>query len=186
MDGFDQLAATPAAIDALGRLRNVTGEREGPMERHCLRTRYVAEEIARRRGWAIDGEVLLVAAILHDIGIYPAASHGGVYTAEGAALAREILSGHGWSEDRIERCAEAIDRHHDLRRQIARGAEVEALRLADLIDVSGGVIRAGVDRAWLRSLKEAIPRAGLDRELARLLGRALRERPRTVPRIFLR
>jgi hypothetical protein len=186
MDGFDQLAVTPAATDALRRLRDVTGEREGPMERHCLRTRYIADEIARRRGWEIDGEVLIVAAILHDIGIYPAASHGGVYTAEGAALAREMLPGHGWSEDRIERCAEAIDRHHDLRRQLARGAEVEALRLADLVDVSGGVVRAGVDRAWLRSLTQAVPRGGLVGELARLVGRALRERPLTVPRIFLR
>jgi predicted hydrolase (HD superfamily) len=186
MDGFDQLAVTPAARDALGRLRDVTGERDGPMERHCLRTRYIADEIARRRGWGIDGEVLVVAAILHDIGIYPAASRGGVYTAEGAALAREMLPGYGWSEDRIERCADAIDRHHDMRRQLARGGEVEALRLADLVDVSGGLVRAGVDRAWLRSLNRAVPRAGLGRELARLVGGALRERPLTMPQIFLR
>jgi hypothetical protein len=156
------------------------------MERHCLRTRAIAAEIAGRRGWAIDPEVLTVAAILHDIGLYPAVTRGGVYTADGAELAREILPGHGWSEERIERCANAIDRHHDLRSQRGLGNEVEALRLADLVDVSGGLIAYGLDRSWLRSLNAAVPRAGLAGELAREVGRALRERPLTVPQIFFR
>jgi putative nucleotidyltransferase with HDIG domain len=89
--GLDELAVTPAARDALARLRVVAGGVDGPMERHCLRVRRVAAELARRRGWEVDGEVLTVAAILHDIGIYPGASRGGVYTADGAALAREML-----------------------------------------------------------------------------------------------
>jgi hypothetical protein len=156
------------------------------MERHCLRCRHVGAELARRRGWVIDGEVLTVASILHDIGLYPGASRGGVYTADGAALAREILPGHGWSAERVELCAEAIDRHHDLRPQRARGVEVEALRLADLIDLSGGLIALGIDRRWLRELNADVPRRGFARELARELGRAIRTRPLTLPQIFLR
>jgi HD superfamily phosphodiesterase len=39
------------------------------MERHCLRCRHIAREIARRRGWTIDEELLTVAATLHDIGL---------------------------------------------------------------------------------------------------------------------
>jgi hypothetical protein len=37
-----------------------------------------------------DDELLMMAAILLDIGPYPAASRGGVYTADEAALGREI------------------------------------------------------------------------------------------------
>jgi hypothetical protein len=184
--GFDELADTPAVADALARLRAAVGGAGGPMERHCLRARQIAAEICGRRGWAHDPELLTVAAILHDIGLYPAVTHGGVYTAEGAALARELLPAHGWSAVRIERCADAIDRHHELRPQRSRGNEVEALRLADLVELSGGLLRFGLDRRWLRSLNAAVPRSGLIGELAREVGRAVRERPLTMVRIFWR
>ncbi len=186
MDDFDQLASSPAAVAALQRLRAVTGATSGPMERHCLRVRQIAAEIARQRGWSCDAELLTIAAILHDIGLYPGASRGGVYTADGAALARELLQAQGWESARIERCAAAIDRHHDLRSQLSRGTEVEAVRLADLVDLSRGLLRFGLDRRWLRACRREIPRAGFEAELARALGRALRERPTTLPRIFLR
>ena len=183
---FDELALSAAELDALARLRAATGTVAGPMERHCLRCRHIAAELARRRRWVTDGELLTVASLLHDIGLYPSASRGGVYTADGASLARAILPGHGWSAERIERCAAAIDRHHDIRRQLAHGREVEALRLADLVDVSAGLIRFGLDREWLRALQVAVPRDGLWGELRREVGRSLRERPLTLPRIFWR
>jgi hypothetical protein len=156
------------------------------MERHCLRVRLIAGELAGRRGWTVDEELLAIAAILHDIGLYPSVSHGGVYTAEGAEVARELLPRHGWEPARVELCAHAIDRHHDVRPQLACGPEVEAMRLADLVDVSGGVVSFGLPRGWLRGLMRAVPRTGFGAELARELGRALRERPTTLPRIFLR
>jgi predicted hydrolase (HD superfamily) len=186
MIGFESLAQTEAEQDALERLRSVTGVPDGPMERHCLRCRRIAAELARTHGWVIDGEVLTVAAILHDIGLYPAVSSGGVYTRDGADLARAMLPRYAWTDTRIERCADAIDRHHELRSQLHRGPEVEALRRADLIDVSGGLIGFGIDRTWLRRLSREVPRRGFGAELAREVGRALRERPMTLPRIFLR
>jgi len=186
MTGFDELADTPAVADALARLRAAVGGAGGPMERHCLRARRIAAEICGRRGWAHDPELLTVAAILHDIGLYPAVTQGGVYTAEGAALARELLPAHGWSAVRIERCADAIDRHHELRPQRSRGNEVEALRLADLVELSGGLLTFGLDRRWLRSLNAAVPRSGLIGELGREVGRAVRERPLTMVRVFWR
>ena len=183
---FDQLVSTSAERDALARLRQATVTVNGPMERHCLRCRQIARELGSRRQWVMDGELLTVAALLHDIGLYPAASRNGVYTSDGAALAREMLAEHGWSGERIERCADAIDRHHELRSQVARGPEVEALRLADLIDVSGNLLRFGLDKEWLRTLRREIPPDGLLHELRREVGRAVRERPTTLPRIFLR
>ena len=186
MEDYDQLCVTDASKEALAKLREATGVTNGPMERHCLRTRHIAAELAARRHWAVDDELLTIASILHDIGLYPAVSRGGVYTADGAALAREMLPAHGWSEERINRCADAIDRHHEIRNQHARGAEVEALRLADLVELSGTMLRFGLDRAWLTKLYREIPRRGVVGELAKEVGRALRERPLTMPRIFWR
>jgi hypothetical protein len=186
VDDFDALATTPASRDALSRLREATGSAGGPMERHCLRCHHIAAEIARTRGWTVDDELLTVASILHDIGLYPGIASDGVYTADGAALARAIGSAHSWEPERIDRCADAIDRHHDVRSQSGRGPEVETLRLADRVELSGGLLRAGVDRGWLRDLYREVPRKGLLAELAREVGRALRERPLTMPRIFLR
>jgi hypothetical protein len=67
-----------------------------------------------------------------------------------------------------------------------RGGEVEAIRLADLVDLSGCLLAFGLDRRWLHTLNDAVPRRGLAGELIREVGRALRERPMTVPRIFWR
>ncbi len=183
---FEPIATTAAEVEALAALRAATRTIGGPMERHCLRVRLIAAEIGEQRGWTFDREILTVAAILHDIGLYPSASRGGVYTADGAALARELLVRQGWDASRIERCAEAIDRHHELRGQLPRGAEVEALRLADLADVSGGLLSFGLGTTWMRGLMRAVPRTGFAAELAREVGRAVRERPLTLPRIFLR
>jgi len=178
--------STPAERAALERLRAATGARAGPMERHCLRCRQIAARIAARSQWVIDGEVLTVAALLHDIGLYPTFATGDVYTADGAAVARTLLVSLGWSDQRVKLCADAIDRHHELRPQMARGPEVEALRCADLVDVSRGLVRHGMERDWLQRLFASVPRRGIYRELARELRRALRERPLTLPRIFLR
>jgi putative nucleotidyltransferase with HDIG domain len=186
MDDFNALANTDAARDALGQLRAATGSESGPMERHCLRCRHIAAKIAEQRGWSVDEELLTVAAILHDIGLYPDASRGGVYTADGAALARELLAAQGWEARRIERCASAIDCHHDVRSQLRNGGEAEALRLADRVELSAGLLRAGLDRRWLRDLRTQVPVRGLAPELTREVGRALRERPLTMARIFLR
>jgi len=58
-------------------------------------------------------------------------------------------------------------------------------RLADLVDVSGGRLRFGVQRDWLAQLFASEPRRGLYREIGAQLRRALRERPLTLPKIFL-
>lgn len=167
-------------------LRSAGGDRIGPMEGHCLRCYCLSLDVADRNGWALDEEVVLVAAILHDVGLYGDVTEGGVYVKEGAELAEKLLAGHGWSEERIRLCADAIECHHELRKQLDRGFEVEALRRADLIEVSQTAILFGVPRDWVRELRRQVPPKGFTREVNRLVGRALLKRPATVPRIFWR
>lgn len=183
----DSLARTSTERAALERLREVVGDRGGAMERHGLRCFLIAERLAGLRGAAIDREALFVAALLHDIGLYEEASSGGVYVSDGMEFAAAFLAGQGgWSTERARVCLDAIERHHELRPQWAAGVEVEVLRRADLADLSRGAIAHGAGRRWLSELWAAVPREGTYKEIGRMVLKAARERPATLPRIFLR
>jgi HD domain-containing protein len=183
---YEELVSTPAELEALAALRSATGLENGAMERHCLRTLRIAEAIAEQRGWPIDLEVLVVASLLHDIGLYREVSTKGVYVEEGAIFAGEMLGRHGWDEDRRRRCMDAIERHHETRNQLERGGEVEALRRADLTEVTLGRVRHGLSKDWMDRLRKEVPTDGLVSELAREVGRNLLTRPLSMARIFRR
>jgi len=183
--GADDLVSTPSERACLDALRDAAGERDGPMERHGIRVFVIVERLARDGGLELDREVLLCASLLHDVGLYPRASEGGAYVTDGRHYAAGVLTPGRWSGDRLERCLDAIELHHELRPQWERGAEVELHRRADLVEVSAGLVRFGLRGGWLRGLFRAVPRTGFYPEIARLLGRALRERPASLPRIFM-
>ena len=91
MTAAEDLARTEAESAALARLREITGESGGPMERHGLRVFLIADRLATARDRTVDRELLLIAGLLHDIGLYDEASHGGVYVREGAEFTAELL-----------------------------------------------------------------------------------------------
>jgi HD domain len=182
----DTAFTTEAARACLAELRTLCGERDGPMERHGLRVYEIARELARRRGLDVDNELLACVAWLHDAGLYPGAASADTYVVDGRRLLARVLASFDWPGERVALAGDAVERHHELRPQWKRGAEVELIRRADLIDVSGGAIQFGLGRPWLRDLFVRVPRAGLAREIARLVGGALRSRPLTMLEIFLR
>lgn len=182
----ETLVETPAESASLAALRNAAGESDGVMERHCLRCFRLCEHLAKRHGTTVDREVMLCAALLHDIGLYEVVSHGGVYTEEGADEARRITSEHDWEARRGNLCAEACARHHSLKRQWVAGAEVEFLRLADRIEVSGGLSRAGLSRVQIKDVFSEVSREGFYAGLARLVGPELAKRPLTFVAAFRR
>jgi hypothetical protein len=182
----DTACTTDAARACLGELRAQCGERDGPMERHGLRVYEIAHELARRRGLDVDSELLACVAWLHDAGLYPGAASADTYVVDGRRLLERVLVSFQWPAERVALAGDAVERHHELRPQWKRGTEVELIRRADLIDISGGAVRLGLDRAWLRDLSARVPRDGLVREIARLVGGALRQRPLTMLEIFLR
>ncbi len=186
MTSADDLARTDSEVAALGKLRQVTGESGGPMERHGLRVFLIADRLATARDAKVDREVLLIAGLLHDVGLYDAASHGGVYVREGAEFTAELLRSRGWDEERIRLCFDAIERHHELRTQWDRGAEVELIRRADLTDISAGIVRFGLSREWINDLFKSVSRDGTYRTIGYEVARVLRHRPLTFPRIFRR
>ena len=177
----ETLVETPAEIASLAALRDATGETDGVMERHCLRCFLLCELLAEKHNADLDREVMLCAAFLHDIGLYDKVSEGGVYTDEGGEFARKLGLEHGWDERRADLCAEACANHHAVRSQWEQGAEVETLRLADRIEVSGGLSRGGLSRdadqgRLRRGPARRLLRRARPRRLARTSARA-RSRP---------
>jgi hypothetical protein len=184
MAAVDHLAETEAERACLAELRRLAGEDGSPMELHCARMVEIVGEIARRHGSEIDRELVGCAAWLHDAGIYPEASTGDVYVRDGRRLAERVLEPFGWPADRLERCGDAIEFHHELRSQWGRGEEVELMRLADRVEVFNTTAGTGLDGAWYRDLKQRMPRTGFYRGIGGLIVTMARERPRTMPRIL--
>jgi predicted hydrolase (HD superfamily) len=182
----EDLVRTDSEAAALEKLREITGASGGPMERHGLRVFLIADRLATARGAQVDREVLLIAGLLHDVGLYDEASHGGVYVREGAEFTADLLRKQGWDEERVRLCFDAIERHHETRSQWDRGAEVELIRRADLVDLTSGLVRFGLSRGWLRDLFRSVPRNGTYRMIGLGVGKLLVQRPLTFPRIFRR
>ena len=186
MTRADDICATEAARACLKTVRELSGVQDSAMERHCLRVYEIAVELGRRRQSELDLELLACAAWLHDAGLYPGAATSDTYVRDGRRLAERVLTPFDWPIARQARLGDAIERHHELRRQWSRGAEVELLRRADLVDVSQGLVRFGLERAWLRELRRTVSPQGMLREVGRLVATAARERPLTLPAIFIR
>jgi hypothetical protein len=183
----EDLVRSEAEVAALTALREVTGEAGGPMERHGMRCFLISERQAADRDLMVDHEILLVAGLLHDIGLYDGASEGGVYVTDGRNFAERLLAGRpGWDERRTLLCLEAIERHHEVRPQWDAGAEVELIRRADMVELSSGLINFGVSRGWIRGLWRAVPRDGLYGEVGKMVAKAARERPASLPKILIR
>lgn len=164
---IEAVCFTDSTTSCLKALRRATGMREGPIERHSARVFFIMERLAQQASLEIDREVAACAALLHDIGIYEPITRPRFYLRHGRVLAGRLLEPFEWSAERRRRCLDAIELHHRLRPQWSRGQEVELLRLADLVDASRGVVTFGLERNWMRSLFESIPRAGMQRELLR-------------------
>ncbi|WP_306750386.1 HD domain-containing protein [Saccharothrix yanglingensis] len=127
---------------------------------HSLRTYSWACAHAAREDVAHDGELLYVAALLHDLGLTaPFDSHTLSFEEAGARVARVFAAGAGWGPARRDRLAEVIVLH--LRDDVPADDDPEAhlLQVAVGVDVSG----RGVDLfppGFRAELLDRYPRLG--------------------------
>jgi HD domain len=180
----DELVETPAERACLDALRAASGDSDGPMERHCVRQFLIAQRLAEDGDLDVDRELLLCASFIHDAGLFPSVASRDSYLVDGRRLFERTLEPFGWPPERMRRGLDAVEQHHATRARWQLGNEVELVRRSDLVDVSGGLVTFGVDRWWVRNLGRELPRRGFYRLLARESWRMLRERPRTIPRIW--
>lgn len=149
--------------DALEPWSEHLGAARVPYRNHAYRVFNFARALL---GSASGDETLAVTSAFHDLGIWSDRTFD--YLAPSEARAREFL------ERRLpaapaELIVAAIEHHHRL--GPVRGAEgaglIDAFRRADLVDVSRGVYRAGLDRAFRQDVLERLPYAGFHGVLVR-------------------
>jgi hypothetical protein len=108
-------------------------------------------------------EHVVIAASFHDLGIWTAGTFD--YLEPSVLLAEKYLEATDRS-DHVDEVTAVIVNHHKLRPY--RGPfedSVERFRRADLADVSLGLIRSGLTRAEVRSVRSQLPNSGFHRRL---------------------
>lgn len=122
-----------------------------------------------------DAEVLYIAAAFHDVGIWT--DHTFDYLAPSEQRAAAYCAIHGLAHRTTEVNA-IIEQHHKLRPYTGEfAASVDAFRRADLVDVSLGIVREGLDGAYVRAVQQALPDAGFHWRLIQLTARQLLRTP---------
>ena len=118
---------------------------------------------------------LLIAGAFHDLGIWTA--HTFDYLDPSSCLAHGYLKAQGleplWPEVDL-----IIQQHHKLRRYTGPfEASVEAFRRADLVDLSLGLIHAGLKPEFIRAVRLQFPNAHFHKRLAVFAGQQLLRTP---------
>jgi HD domain len=174
------IAAFPFVDDLLVPFTNALGRDLVAYRNHVTRVLNFAFALAPQLYEV--AEPVLVAAAFHDLGIWTDDTFD--YLGPSRRLAREYLSSRGLSGLAPE--VEAIiERHHKLRPY--RGlfaASVECFRRADLVDVSLGLIRSGLEVQYIREVRSALPNSGFHARLAALTLRQFMRTPlRPLPMV---
>lgn len=138
---------------------------------HIYRVLYYALELAK--GYDADGDVLIAAALLHDIGRdaqykNPECDHA----LEGAGMAYEYLSEIGWDRDKAAHVRDCIAAHRYRSSNPPASIEAKLLFDADKLDATGamGIARTlayqAITSESLYSVDENgdVPPSGLDGE----------------------
>ncbi len=120
-------------------------------------------------------EAVMIAAAFHDLGIWTARTFD--YLEPSVRLAQAHLAGLG-REHLGPEVATLISEHHKLRPYTGPYmATVEAFRLADLADLSLGLVRGALPANFVRAVKATFPNAGFHRRLVQLTVRQLLRTP---------
>lgn len=136
---------------------------------HCLRTWAFAALFAQRDRVRHDEELLYLACVLHDLGLTD--EHWGrdprakCFAVEGAYAAHALVHGHGASDERARKVAEAISLHLNVTVPTRLGAEAHLLSKGVSLDVVGRRLHQ-VPPPSRRSVDERWPRDGFAGELA--------------------
>jgi hypothetical protein len=136
---------------------------------HCARTWAFATLFAQRDRVKHDAELLYLACMLHDLGLTekhwgrdPMAS---CFAVEGARAAHAIVHGHGASEERASRVAEAISLHLNVTVPVRLGPEAHLLSKGVSLDVVGRRLHQ-LPPDTTATIEERWPREGFASELA--------------------
>ena len=133
-----------AIIDVEGIMRTVQLllHNQSPAHdfQHVLRVYKNAEMISKQER-SVDLDVVLTAALLHDLVVYPKGSTRTINSADDSAkVAKKILLEHkNYPREKIEKVADAIRTHSYSKRLVPRTLEGKILQDADRLDAIGAI-----------------------------------------------
>lgn len=132
---------------------------------HCVRSWLWSEAFAAHEGRSpVDGELLYVSAMLHDIGLVEAFdNHTLAFEHAGGHVAVALTAGAGWSPERRTRAHEVIVRHNWPSVDPAMDVEGYLLEIATALDISGARPHV-LPTAFQREVLAAFPRLTLAAE----------------------
>ena len=132
-----------------------------PLVAHSVRSWYWAAGFAEILGLRPDGELLAVAALLHDTGLAEEFDAVRVpYETAGGHVAAVLGAGAGWDAARRRRVVEVVERHNWPEVDPALDVEGHLLEIATGLDISGARPDA-LPQAYLREVLAAHPRGAL-------------------------
>jgi hypothetical protein len=113
-----------------------------------------------------EREKIIMAGCFHDLGIW--ASNTFDYLLPSIALAKQYLRQNNL-EPWIPEIELMIAMHHKLRKhQDDRYPLVELFRQGDLVDFSLGLVKCGLPKTYIKSVKNRFPDAGFHKRLVQL------------------
>lgn len=141
---------------------------------HSLRTYLWGAALGQVGGLRHDPEFLLVASLLHDLGMTE--RHGAhapscrCFAGQSAFAALDCMRRFGWADDRAERLANAISLHMNGHLALRPGGDVEAhlLQQGTAVDVVGHRLH-DLDRGFRDAVLARHPRLGFSRVFAEFL-----------------
>ena len=149
---------------------------------HILRVLALAERVGRAEG--ADMELLRAAVLLHDAsGAAPGDGNGrAAHHHASAEVAREVLRGEGWPEDRVEAVLHCIRAHRFRGDEPPHSLEAKILFDCDKLDVLGAI---GVARAMAYAALAGQPLTGEPSERFKATGEKEVDEPHTPSHEFL-
>ena len=176
------LPDTPAVGHALQAMAD-TGHTD--VLQHSWRTHWWAQAWAIAEGHQVDTELLLVASLMHDLGMADAGGHAArgcsCFTAHGALAAMALVrqaQPEAWPDARAQRLGEAITLHMNGPVPGSQGLEAHLLQRGTACDVIGAEL-ATLPRTYRDAVLARHPRGDFDGAFRRFLAAQHRDHPRS-------
>lgn len=174
---------TPAARAALDLCRATCS---ASVLNHTLRTYAWAAAIAQQQEIPVDYEILYVAALLHDVGLFvPGASSPTCFTLESIAAVEEVGEAIGWELGRRTAASNAISMHMNLYVRQSMPPEAYLLAAGTHLDVVAERFRV-LPRDVIDSVLGEHPRLGFKQEITNLFVENAAGNPGTRNAFYMR
>jgi hypothetical protein len=172
-----RLPDTPAvghALQAMAELGHTA------VLQHSWRCHWWGMAFGQAGGLAVDEELLLVASLMHDLGMADAAgtqaSGCACFTGHSAASAMQVAHTHGWPAARAQALGDAIALHMNGQVDVSQGVEAHLLQQATACDVIGARL-AQLPLNYRQAVLRAHPRGDFDAVFSRFVAAQARQQP---------